>query len=314
MALSNKRIAAVERLLPYWPPAHELPLYPAIHIDSPNGVRLLLERGADYRTVDMFGEGILHWIANSSLAMLRLFREIGVRGVDVGRRDNRGKTAVEIMEERWNLTKEFRREFMEFLDGVEEDVGRQRSGVAGGNREVAEVEDKEEYEDEELSENEFFDAQDSLTAPVAVLGERSFISVAKEPQSREPDSALELTDSLVSDSLALSPTVTEQQSLHRNCNEGQAHDEKPLACDLEIANGSSDERIPIDQDQHMRHNKGRREHLEHEDANETFHDSNSKEQKYPGTSNDVRPLEADKYFINEAGLKFLGTFAAMRDQ
>ncbi|KAJ4416853.1 hypothetical protein N0V82_006492 [Gnomoniopsis sp. IMI 355080] len=189
LALNCKRTAALERLLPYGPPAGhgELPLYPAIHIGFQDGVRLLLAYGADCnRTIDAFGEGILHWLAGSGLAMLRLFKGLGViRGVDVERRDHRGKTAMEIMEGRWDLTEEFRREFWELLEGVR----KEEEEEDGGSGQAVEAEDKKkEAADEDMSEDEFYDALDNPNIPIAVPeGEEDKLpSTARGPPS-EPE-------------------------------------------------------------------------------------------------------------------------------
>lgn len=213
LALTCKRTAALERLLPYWPPAGhgDLPLYPAIHINFPDGVRLLLDYGADCnRTIDAFGEGILHWLAGSGIAMLRLFKGLGViRGVDVERRDNRGKTAVEIMEGRWDLTEEFRREFMELLDGVREVVVE-----GGGDGELVEDEEKKASVEEDVTDDEFYDALESLNIPTAVPEEEEKLASIARESPCDPESSPS-TELCGSSRETPSPTAQEQQVLHR---------------------------------------------------------------------------------------------------
>lgn len=305
LALSNKRIAAVERLLPYWPRAHQLPLYPAVHIGSTDGVRLLLAQGADYRTIDAFGEGILHWLAGSGLAMLRLFKGMGVTGVDPGMRDNRGKTAVDIMEGRWDLTDEFRREFMELLEGV-------------GAGEVAEVEESDEgegegqglgmIEDGDLSDDEFFDAVDNFCTSTTAVPEDDHTrpaAVEEAASPLEPDRA-QSPDSLVSGVETLSLSAAEQESLDQSAIRNE---DDILHCEPETADSSDGDRISSGQGQGLLNGGTEVERWTAEEASS----GSDTEQKYIRSPRE-RELGAEKVFTDEAGLKFLGTSAALRGQ
>lgn len=301
MALSNKRTAAVERLLSYWPPGHELPLYPAIHLSFPDGVRLLLAHGADYRAIDSFGEGILHWLAGSGLEMLRLFKGFGVTGVNVEMTDNKGKTAVEIMEGRWDLTEEFRMEFMELLDGsgemveVGEVLDEDLSQVEDEDIEVAVVEDL----DQDLLEEIFFDAVDGSTYTEDVPEGQFPLSPLKEMPSFEPDRA-QSPDCWDSGIRALSPVAAQQNLLHRNYSGGECHDEKAsLESELDTADASETQSM----------SGGLK--MERLESDKVDH-GNQPEQKYPGSPNAAE--FSDKVLTDEAGLKFLGTSAALRGQ
>lgn len=288
LALTNNRIAAVERLLPYWPPTRELPLYPAIHIGSPDAVRLLLARGADYRAVDSYGEGILHWLAGSGLDMLRLFREIGVSGVDVGRTDNMGKTAVDIMEGRWDLTEEFRREFMELLDELRKPVV----------EEISDVEDEDGDVDEDLSEDIFFDAVDGSIYTPEVPEEQRPRSLEKEAPTMEPNRS-QSPDCCISDVEVISAGATHQEAPNYNFSRpgasGTNDEESSLQYKPETTRASQNVSIP-----------GGAE-TEQVVVGEVIHDG---EPKYPGSPKAAE----DKVYTDEAGLKFLGTSAALRGQ
>lgn len=304
LALLNKQTAVVERLLPYWPPAHELPLYPAIHIGFPDGVRLLLAGGADYRTIDAFGEGILHWLAGSGLEMLRLFKGVDIRGVAVDRRDNKGKTAVDILEGRWDLTEEFRREFMELLDRLEEQVDEKDSLVDEGS-EAAGGDDENESKDEdgyeEWSEDEFFDAMDSLKIP-AEVPEESPCAAADAPSLNGSASSTE----------ALSPSTREQQVRNRHANEAPTHDQEDEAgCEHETPDGSDSDSTSLSGPGQYTPFSGKES--ESGLTDQVSHYGIDSEPKYSRSERELA-LEADKVFTDEAELKFLGTSAVLRGQ
>lgn len=318
LALSGKRGAAVERLLPYWPPAHQLPLYTAIHIGYLDGVRLLLEHGADYRTIDSFGEGILHWLAGSGLDMLRLFKGMGIDGirgggVDVERRDNRGKTAMEIMEGRWDLTEEFRREFVELVDGMREEnegENEERDGLAAEEEEVAELataeaKDINQFEDDELSEDEFFDAPDDLGTTLTPATEELALGSAKRDV---PQSDLEKCQSTEPSSVkveALSPTPSEQCDVHGKDDEKATHGGETPPDEVETAGDDNMETTYAEQQESG---------LQDLDwADDLVHGGNAGQEKDPRKSRVEEP-DTDKVFINEAGLKFRGTSTALRGQ
>lgn len=296
LALTNKRAVAVECLLPYWPPAQELPLYPAVHIGFPDGVRLLLARGADYHSVDVYGEGILHWIAGSGLEMLRLFKGIGVSGVNVGMTDNKGKTAVEIMEERWDLTEEFRREFMELLDGLQDAVVEDLGDVEDGDSEV----------DEDVSEDIFYDAEDdspldTLDVPEQQQGPPSS---GRESPTSEPDGT-QSSDGYISDIEPQAPSTVAppQDPTDHDLSRDRSHDDEnllqyelnaskaPESAFMATATGAGTDHLVVD---------------------EVIRDKES-EQKYPGSPR-TADHSADKVLTEELGLKFIGTSAAFRGQ
>lgn len=277
-------------------------------------MRLLLEYGADYRTIDAFGEGILHWLAGSGLEMLRLFKGLGIiHGVDVERRDNRGKTAIEIMEGRWDLTDEFRREFMELLDGIgDEVVEEERVGVDGGVAQVAEIEDQKEDEDEDLSEadDEFFDAQDDLSTSSVALKKQGLPSTAKEPLCDPDDS--ESTDSRAPPSEVLAPTEHKQQGLPHNSSEIIAHDGELLPYDSEAAADSDTNPISSGHEQDTLLDELGSKRWKLTGTDEDSHNRSS-EHEYLKKPRGVE-LEGDKVFTDEAGVKFLGTSDALRGQ
>lgn len=314
LALSCKRGAAVERLLPYWPPAHQLPLYTAIHIGYLDGVRLLLAHGADYRTIDSFGEGILHWLAGSGLEMLRLFKGVGIgmgRGdVDVERRDNRGKTAMEILEGRWDLTEEFRREFVELVDDMKEEEGEglDGSGDLAEEEEGAEVstnkvEDLHKSEGDDFSEDEFFDAPDDLTTNFTPVSEEKELGSSKTDPLQSDLNSYQSTESSSLSLEPLSSTPSEQHDL-QHVHENTTHDGEILPdkagtesdCDVEIA-WIGDE-------------KSDRRALDRADGLVHGSDAGQEESRRPT----VEEPDTDKVLIKEAGLKFRGTSTALRSR
>lgn len=241
--------------------------------------------------------------------MLRLFKRIGIgNGVDLERRDNRGKTAMEIMEGRWDLTEEFRREFVELVDGMREEEGSQgRDGVAEEEDvEVAtvEAEDLDESEDVDLSEDEFFDAPDDLTSTLtAAPEEQELVSFNGEP----PESDLEnspSTDPSLSNTEAISSTLGEQQDLGRNGGgnneygeEGQPG-EAEMAIDCSIkATSTGDQNSGICG-------------LDRTDGLAQGSDAGQEKSRKPRGEEP----NTEKVFMNEAGLKFRGTSTALRSR
>ena len=74
----------------------------SISYEAPGSSRLLLSRGADYTVINpISGRNVLHWLAlNGSVESMRIFTQVEMRGVDVGRVDNTGKTPRQVFEER----------------------------------------------------------------------------------------------------------------------------------------------------------------------------------------------------------------------
>lgn len=258
-----------------------------------DGVRLLLAHGADYRTIDSFGEGILHWLAGSGLEMLRLFKGIGIgiggtrgSGVDMERRDNRGKTAMEIMEGRWDLTEEFRREFLELVDGMREE----------------EEEVVNELEDDDLSEDEFFDAPDDLTTTLTPAPEEQELSKKDSPQSDLQSS--DPTDPSSVNVEALSSTPSEQHDLQDDLHENIRLDEEILPDEVDTESDCNLETTSQGDEESGRWRLNRTDCLvQDSDAGQ----EESRNPRVPGT-------DTDKVLINEAGLKFRGTSTAVRSR
>lgn len=279
-------------------------------------MRLLLAHGADYRTIDSFGEGILHWLAGSGLEMLRLFKGIGIgigRGdVDVERRDNRGKTAMEILEGRWDLTEEFRREFVELVDGMKEEEGEGLEGSDGLAEEEEEgaemsthkVEDLHKSEGDDFSEDEFFDAPDDLTTNFTPVSEKKEVGSSKTDPLQ---SHLKSYQSTEPSSLSLEPlssTPSEQHDLQHAVHENTTHDGEILSdkvgtesdCDVKIARIGDE--------------KSDRRALDRADGLVHGSDAGQEESRRPtGEEPDI-----DKVLTKEAGLKFRGTSTALRSR
>lgn len=276
-------------------------------------MRLLLDRGADYRTIDAFGEGILHWLAGSGLDMLRLFKGIGISGVDVERRDNRGKTAMEILEGRWDLTEEFRREFLDLVDGigegpVEPHDDKERDGLArtdDADVATSDAEDVDQVEDDVLSGDEFFDALDDskTTTFTPTTDEKEPVSSNRNSSQSDLD-GYQSTGTDSSSTEALSSTLRDRQDLHHDGDRHITHDEEALP---DEADNAGDRSIQTDEPDDKESSQ-----CGLDGANDLVHggDAEQGDSKKPR----IAQTDADKVFINEAGLKFRGMSTAYRSR
>ncbi|KAK3377306.1 ankyrin repeat-containing domain protein [Lasiosphaeria ovina] len=133
----------------------DIPLFESVKMKHQEATRALLSRSSDYTSINNHGRGFLHHLAvTGDVEMFRIFTQVRMRGVDVRRMDNRGKTPRQLFIERPGLDETpeslaLRSAFDELLASVtlEPDLG------------------SEEEEEEKLShdseDDEFFDIEES---------------------------------------------------------------------------------------------------------------------------------------------------------
>ncbi|KAK3324064.1 ankyrin repeat-containing domain protein [Cercophora scortea] len=83
-------------------------------------VAYLLEQGANFRTVNDHGWGVLHQLATGGdVELMRMWTAFGMTGVSSAAKDKAGRTPLQLFSKRMDLTPELRRAFDELLDSVE---------------------------------------------------------------------------------------------------------------------------------------------------------------------------------------------------
>lgn len=129
-------------------------LLQAIYDNSKECSQFLLRRGADYTVVNRFGQSILHILAQSADAeMMRILTAARMKGLEVGRRDNMGKTPRQMFEDRPGICEE--REFLDLRQAFAELLA---SVGTGGD--VAVEDDTSSVMSDSDDEDEYFDAME----------------------------------------------------------------------------------------------------------------------------------------------------------
>ncbi|KAI1074905.1 ankyrin repeat-containing domain protein, partial [Whalleya microplaca] len=94
-------------------------LHDSIHRNVHKAAQTLLSRGANYRTVNNHGQGVLHILAQKAdLQTFQIFTDFGLVGLNKGFRDRDGRTASELFEKRQGISSEIRYCFQKLLDSV----------------------------------------------------------------------------------------------------------------------------------------------------------------------------------------------------
>lgn len=102
-------------------------LLQAIHENSIEKSQVLIDRGADYTVVNQYGQGVLHFLAlYGDVETIRTFTALRMRGVEVDRLTNMGRTPRQLFQERSDIGEEpeflgLRRAFDELLASVDAD-------------------------------------------------------------------------------------------------------------------------------------------------------------------------------------------------
>lgn len=126
----------------------DVALSDAISSRSHQSAQILLNHGVNYGNVNNYGWGTLHKLAaNGDELMMQLFTKIRMRGVDRNLRNLAGKTAMDLFEERDEVSNDLRKSFEELLDSLVEDD--------------SDVDEGEDQGDIGSSDDEFFDALDA---------------------------------------------------------------------------------------------------------------------------------------------------------
>ncbi|KAK0623417.1 ankyrin repeat-containing domain protein [Immersiella caudata] len=100
-------------------PDDDTPLSLAMIYRSHDGLRLLLERGVDYSTIDHTdGSTVLHFAAVSDAETMSILGTHGLRGLDLSLKNKAGQTARQCFEARSDIDKGLREAFEMLLDSV----------------------------------------------------------------------------------------------------------------------------------------------------------------------------------------------------
>lgn len=97
------------------------PLMRAVQCGSTNVLKILLGHGADYSTVNWRGHTIIHDAVdfhNVKIETLEVLKNAGLRGIDTQARNSAGLTAMELMQQRNDVSDEFRSTFEALLESI----------------------------------------------------------------------------------------------------------------------------------------------------------------------------------------------------
>ncbi|KAL6722285.1 hypothetical protein ACLMJK_001392 [Lecanora helva] len=77
----------------------------AAHCDRPDILKMIVEHGADYTTLECYGRNLAHCAAKTgSTKFIKIMTAAQLRGLDIELKDHEGKTPSEIMESRMIMT------------------------------------------------------------------------------------------------------------------------------------------------------------------------------------------------------------------
>ena len=98
------------------------PLMRAVQCGSTNVLKILLGRGADYNTVNRRGHTVIHDAVdfhNVKIETLKVLKNARLRGIDTQARNSAGLTAMELIQQRDDVSDELRSTFEALLESIE---------------------------------------------------------------------------------------------------------------------------------------------------------------------------------------------------
>lgn len=98
------------------------PLMRAVECGSANVLKILLGRGADYNTVNRRGNTVIHEAVDFhhvEIDTLKILKHARLRGIDTQARNSAGFTAMELMQQRNDISDAFRSTFEALLESIE---------------------------------------------------------------------------------------------------------------------------------------------------------------------------------------------------
>lgn len=98
------------------------PLMRAVRCGSTNVLKIMLGRGADHNTVNRRGHTIIHEAVDFhsvKIETLKVLKNARLRGIDIQARNSAGLTAMELMQQRNDVSDEFRSTFEALLESIE---------------------------------------------------------------------------------------------------------------------------------------------------------------------------------------------------
>ncbi|KAH8886042.1 ankyrin [Thozetella sp. PMI_491] len=92
----------------------------AIVWNKPAFVRLLIQRGVDYRGANKYGGTPFHMLATyGQVEVIQALAQMHLADVDITAKDNAGLTPLQVMEKRQNCAPDIREAFYKLLDSME---------------------------------------------------------------------------------------------------------------------------------------------------------------------------------------------------